>query len=146
MGCIMSGWLTGQWPHRLSGDCVLMLGLRRLIRSAATVLLKTQRCDGERTVVRHPSVCPVHCWHVQIQKCGPWPASGCLLMILRWKHSNGGVLVGSPPLCPGTNGWCGLCWNGVGDEMHMVTQCDGYTAIRQRHLHLFDELVDAIHL
>jgi len=24
--------------------------------------------------------------------------------------------------------------------MHMVTQCDGYTAVRQHHPHLFDEL------
>jgi len=24
--------------------------------------------------------------------------------------------------------------------MHMVTQCDGYTAVRQRHPHLFEEL------
>lgn len=35
---------------------------------------------------------------------------------------------------------CGLCWDGVGDEMHMVAQCDGYTAVRQRHPHLLEEL------
>lgn len=34
----------------------------------------------------------------------------------------------------------GLYWNGVGNEMHMVTQHADYTAERQRHPHLFDEL------
>jgi len=52
---------------------------------------------------------------------------------LRWKHSNGGVFKRSPLPYLVTSG----C---VGDEMHMVTQCDGYTAVRQRHPHLFDEL------
>jgi len=32
------------------------------------------------------------------------------------------------------------CWSSVGDELHTVARCDGYTAVRQRHPHLFDEL------
>lgn len=33
---------------------------------------------------------------------------------------------------------CGLCDAGVGDELHMVTECPAYAAVRQRHPHLFE--------
>jgi len=33
---------------------------------------------------------------------------------------------------------CGLCLMGVGDELHMVAECTCYTAIRERHQHLFE--------
>lgn len=54
-------------------------------------------------------------------------------------HSNGGVLFkGSPLPYLGGQRLCGLCWNGVGNEMHMVTQYDGCIAVRQHHPHLFN--------
>jgi hypothetical protein len=31
-----------------------------------------------------------------------------------------------------------LCLAGIGDEMHMITECVEYTAVRQRHSQLFD--------
>lgn len=33
---------------------------------------------------------------------------------------------------------CKLCAAGVGDELHMVTECAGYAAVRQRHARLFE--------
>ena len=33
---------------------------------------------------------------------------------------------------------CKLCGSGVGDELHMVTECVHYAAVRQRHHLLFD--------
>jgi hypothetical protein len=33
---------------------------------------------------------------------------------------------------------CKLCLAGIGDEMHMITECVEYTAVRQRHSQLFD--------
>jgi hypothetical protein len=33
---------------------------------------------------------------------------------------------------------CKLCLAGIGDEMHMITECVAYAAVRQRHSPLFD--------
>jgi len=35
---------------------------------------------------------------------------------------------------------CRLCHQGVGDELHVVAECEAYTAIRQSHADLFVEL------
>jgi len=51
---------------------------------------------------------------------------------LEWRRVNG-----ARSAVPRAQRTCGLGWHGLGDEMHMVAQCDGYTAVRQRHPHLF---------
>jgi hypothetical protein len=38
---------------------------------------------------------------------------------------------------PGQERLCKLCLAGIGDEMHMITECVAYTAVQQRHSQLF---------
>jgi hypothetical protein len=41
------------------------------------------------------------------------------------------------PRLPRAERVCGLCGSGVGDELHMVTECPGYSVGRERHSGLF---------
>jgi hypothetical protein len=42
------------------------------------------------------------------------------------------------PRLPRAERVCGLCRSGAGDELHMVTECPGYSVVRERHSGLFE--------
>lgn len=55
---------------------------------------------------------------------------------MKWRRERRGGRVVSTAV-PRERRTCGLCWGDMGDELHMVMRCSGYTAVRHRHPRLF---------